>query len=57
MATYTVLGHPISPLPGMTATQWEQLRAAMQLTGVGGSLTITLSGGDDTTAKGHGILK
>lgn len=54
MATYTVTGHgPVS----VTGIDPEVLRAQLQILGVGQSITITLSGGDDTKVKGHGALK
>lgn len=52
MPTYQVTGHPLNyadlNLPAFAV-------AAIYLTGVGGSITVTLP--DDTKAKGHGALK
>lgn len=52
MPTYQVTGHPLNyadlQLPAFAI-------AALQITGVGQSITVTLP--DDTKAKGHGALK
>lgn len=56
MATYTVTGHPLKMLP-TTGTDAETIRALLQTAGVGATVTIALSGGDDTVVKGHGCLK
>lgn len=54
MATYTVTGHPLNyadtGLP-------DPIRAALMITGVGQTITLTLTGPDDTKAKGHGLIK
>jgi hypothetical protein len=55
MASYTVAGHPIGP-PAITGFP-DDLHNLLQSNGVGQSITITLSGPDDTKAKGHGAVK
>jgi hypothetical protein len=58
MPTYTVTGHSLDPNSlGLTEAETLVLRNAMQLVGVGGTVTITLSGQGDTKVKGHGALK
>lgn len=58
MATYTVTGHPLNPSElGLSEAEALAVRNALQITGVGGTFTITLSGGSDTKVKGHGALK
>lgn len=56
MATYTVTGHPLN-YADLGIANVDVLKALLTLTGVGQSVTYTLSGGDDTKAKGHGALK
>jgi VCBS repeat-containing protein len=60
MATYTITGHPLNTAdlaatPGATID--PNLAAALRDKGVGQTITITLTGADDTKAKGHGCLK
>jgi VCBS repeat-containing protein len=60
MATYTITGHPLNTAdlavtPGAAID--ANLTAALRDKGVGQSVTITLSGSDDTKAKGHGVLR
>lgn len=58
MATYTITGHVLNPTDlGLPAADALAIRNALHLMGVGGSLTYTLAGGDDTKVKGHGALK
>jgi hypothetical protein len=57
MATYTVTGHPLNYTDLGLAASTDQVKAAMHITGVGGSITITLTGPEDTKVKGHGALK
>jgi hypothetical protein len=58
MATYTVTGHPLNYADlGLTQAGLDAMRAALHITGVGQSLTLTLTGPDDTKVKGHGCLK
>jgi hypothetical protein len=58
MATYTVTGHPLNYAAlDLSPAGLDAMRGAMQITGVGQSLTITLAGPDDTKVKGHGCLK
>jgi hypothetical protein len=56
MATYTIKGHPLNvndlaSTPGGAVD--SNLVAALITKGVGQSVTITLSGNDDTRAKSH----
>lgn len=55
MASYTVTGHPI----GASATTGlpDALRDLLQTNGVGQTISIALSGPDDTKAKGHGAVR
>jgi hypothetical protein len=57
VATYTVTGHPLNYTDLGLAASTDQVKAAMHITGVGGSITITLTGPEDTKVKGHGALK
>jgi hypothetical protein len=58
MATYTVTGHPLNYADlGLTQAGQDALKAGLTTTGVGGTFTVTLTGPDDTKAKGHGIVK
>jgi hypothetical protein len=58
MATYTVTGHPLNYVDlGLTAASQEALRVTLLNNGVGATVTLTLSGPDDTKAKGHNVLK
>lgn len=52
MAVYTVVGHPLNPsdLP-------EAARPLVMYASVGATITVALSGADDTKVKGHGALK
>jgi hypothetical protein len=56
MATYTVTGHPLN-YADLNLANIDLIRGALQTNGVGATITITLSGPDDTKAKGHGLLK
>jgi hypothetical protein len=56
MATYTVTGHPLN-YTTLGLTDVDTVRAALIGTGVGQSVTLTLSGPDDAKVKGHGALK
>jgi hypothetical protein len=55
MASYTVTGHPLNY--AILNTQDQALLTALWNNGVGATVTLTLSGTDDTKTKGHGILK
>jgi hypothetical protein len=55
MATYTVIGHPIGA--GAQTTLPEALRDLLQSNGVGATITIVLSGPDDTDAKDQGVIR
>lgn len=60
MATYTILGHPLNTAdlaatPGATID--TALLAALRDKGVGQTVTLTLSGPDDTKVKGHKALQ
>ena len=58
MATYTVTGHPINYSDlGLTQASLDAIHNALILTGVGQTITITLSGPDDTKVKAHGCLR
>lgn len=55
MATYTVTGHIVGrPLDTNIS---ENTVAQMLTVGVGGSITMTLPGPEDTRVKAHGALK
>lgn len=56
MATYTITGHPLN-YTDLGLANTDAVRNAMHLLGVGQTITITLSGPDDTKVKGHGTLK
>lgn len=60
MPSYTITGHPLNPAD-MAATPGApvdpNLLAALRDKGVGQTVTLTLTGPDDTKAKGHGALK
>lgn len=55
MATYTLTGHNTGATATTTIPEW--IRDLLQTYGVGASVTITLSGPDDTKLKAHGILR
>jgi hypothetical protein len=58
MATYTVTGHPLNYADlGLSQAGLDAMRAALMVTGVGASITVTLTGPDDTKVKGHGCMK
>jgi hypothetical protein len=58
MATYTVTGHPLNYADlGVSEANLPAVRAALLVTGVGQTITLTLSGPDDTKVKGHNVLK
>lgn len=58
MATYTVTGHPLNyDSLGIAAANAEAVRVALVNNGVGATITLTLSGADDTKVKGHGALR
>jgi hypothetical protein len=59
MASYTVRGHPLNPAtlaatPGAAVD--AGLASALDTKGVGQTVTLTLSGPDDTKAKAHGCV-
>lgn len=53
MATYTVTGHPLN----YQELNMPHLQAQLLTSGVGASITLTLSGPEDTKAKGHAVVK
>jgi hypothetical protein len=60
MASYTITGHPLNYAelalsPGQAVD--PGLLTTLKNNGVGQVVTLTLSGSDDTKAKGHGSLK
>lgn len=57
MTVYTIAGHILGPPPDGNYTEPESIRAALQTQGVGTTITLTLSGTDDTGHKNHGSLK
>lgn len=58
MATYTVTGHPLNYSDlGISTASTDAVRTALMNNGVGATITLTLSGPDDTKVKGHGALK
>lgn len=57
MTVYTIAGHILGPPPDGNYTEPEAIRAALQTQGVGTTITLTLSGTDDTGHKNHGSLK
>lgn len=59
MATYTVTGHPLNyaDLGLSTTAISDTVEAAMTITEIGDTVTLTLSGPDDAKVKGHGILR
>jgi hypothetical protein len=59
MATYTIIGHPLNyaDLSLSTQANTDAVRVALQSNGVGQSVTVVLSGPDDTKVKGHGCFK
>jgi len=60
MASYTITGHPLN-LSDLAATPGADidpsLAAALRNNGVGQTVTLTLTGPNDTKAKGHGAVK
>jgi len=60
MASYTITGHPLN-VSDLAATPGADvdpsLLAALRNNGVGQTVTITLTGPNDTKAKGHGAVK
>lgn len=58
MATYTVIGHPIDPNDlGLADADALAIRNAIQLLGVGATITYALGGPDDTRVEDQGILQ
>ena len=58
MATYTITGHPLNYADlGISGPSQDAVRTALMNNGVGTTVTLTLSGPDDTKVKGHGALK
>jgi hypothetical protein len=59
VATYTIIGHPLNyaDLTMSTQANTDAVHVALQTNGVGQSVTIVLSGPDDTKVKGHGTLR
>jgi hypothetical protein len=57
MASYTVTGHPLNYADiGVSEANLPAVRAALQNNGVGKTVTLTLTGPDDTKVKGHACL-
>jgi hypothetical protein len=56
MATYTVTGHPLN-YADLGVAMTDAIRTVLQNNGVGQSVTIVLSGPDDTKVKGHNVLR
>jgi hypothetical protein len=59
VATYTIIGHPLNyaDLTMSTQANTDAVHVALQNNGVGQSVTLVLSGPDDTKVKGHGCFK
>jgi hypothetical protein len=57
MTSYIVVGHPLGYIQGIPATEAQFIHDQMQGVGVGGTISLTVSGPSDTAAKGHGALK
>ena len=58
MATYTVTGHPLNySTLDLSGTEADVLRAELTTHGVGTTFTLTLSGANDTKAKGHKVVQ
>lgn len=58
MATYTIIGHPLNYADlGISGASQDAVRHALMNNGVGVTVTLTLSGSDDTKVKGHCALK
>jgi hypothetical protein len=56
MATYTIVGHPMN-YAVLNLTAQDAVLNALWNNPVGATVTLTLSGGDDTKVKGHNCLK
>ena len=58
MASYTVTGHPLNYNDiGVSGAERDAIENAIKNVGVGQTVTITLSGPNDTKAKGHGCIR
>jgi hypothetical protein len=59
MATYTLIGHPLNytDLGLSSAAITDMVEAAMSLTEVGFTLTLTLSAPDETKLTASGCLR
>jgi hypothetical protein len=58
MATYTVTGHPLNYNDlGVSTANADAVRTTLMNNGVGATVTLTLTGPDDTKVKGHGALR
>jgi hypothetical protein len=57
-AAWRVTGHPLNYAAlDLSQAGLDAMRAALHIAGVGQTITLTLSGPDDTKVKGHGCLK
>ena len=56
MTQYVVVGHPLN-INDLGLTNPDAIRAALQLNGVGQTVTLTLTGPDDTKVKAHRLLR
>jgi hypothetical protein len=58
MASYTITGHPLNYTDlAISGASSDAVRTALMNNGVGATVTLTLSGPDDTKVKGHGALR
>lgn len=58
MAAYEITGHPLNPAElGLSPQEAEAVYAALRDNGVGKTVTLTLSGPNDTKIKGHKVFK
>jgi hypothetical protein len=58
MASYLITGHPLNYADlGLSQAGLDAMRAVLLTSGVGATVTVTLSGPDDTKVKGHGCMK
>jgi hypothetical protein len=56
MATYTVTGHPLN-YADLGVAMTDAIRTVLRTTAWPQSVTIVLSGPDDTKVKGHNVLR
>jgi hypothetical protein len=57
MTSYVVAGHPLGYVQGASAAEAQMIYDQLQTVGVGGTITLTLSGPTDAAAKNAEVLQ